>query len=144
MMNSTFRLSEGIITLPQGYHAQTLNTLTDQHELLPTFTISRDTLGSHNNVIDYIDHQLSTLQKRYRRWQQSLHELAVLGDNLTSGITVTFNFTQDDKIALYQKQAFFTLNMEDLLIFSLSKASPLTADDVQRFSDTLKSFQLHA
>lgn len=136
------RFSEGMVTVPEGYCERTLNTLADTRSVLPPITISRDKLGNHNNLEEYIASQLSILQKQMKNWQQGPHEQAVLGQNLTSGVLITYDFMRGDNIRLYQKQAIFTLNMEDLLIFSLSKASPLSAEDVQRFSDTLKSFQL--
>lgn len=144
MDKSVCRFSEGMVTLPEGYSERTLNTLADKRSVLPPMTISRDSLGNHNNLEEYIASQLSILQKQMQDWQQKPHEPIELGNNISSGIIITYDFLRPDKIRLYQKQAIFTLNMEDLLIFSLSKASPLTAEDVQRFHDTLKSFQLHA
>lgn len=134
------RFSEGMITLPQGYCERTLNTLTDIRSTLPPITISRDKLGDHNNPEEYILSQLAILQKQMKDWQQEVHQQVVLGQNLTTGIMITYDFLRPDNLRLYQKQAIFTLNMEDLLIFSLSKAAPMTAEELQLFSDTLKSF----
>jgi len=138
------RFSEGTITLPEGYHERTLNTLADPRSVLPPITISRDKLGSHNNVEEYIDSQLAILKKQMTDWQQGPHEIAVLGENLTSGVMISYDFNRGDSMRLYQKQAIFTLNMEDLLIFSLSKASPLTDEEAQRFTDMLRSFQIYS
>ncbi|CAH6380258.1 hypothetical protein DAPPPG734_24890 (plasmid) [Pantoea agglomerans] len=74
-------------------------------------------------------------------WQQEVHQPVVLGNNLTTGIMITYDFLRPDNLRLYQKQAVFTLNMDDLLIFSLSKASPISAAYLQIFSDTLESFR---
>ncbi|WP_249406261.1 hypothetical protein [Pantoea agglomerans] len=74
-------------------------------------------------------------------WQQEVHQPVVLGNNLTTGIMITYDFLRPDNLRLYQKQAVFTLNMDDLLIFSLSKASPISAADLQIFSDTLEGFR---
>lgn len=144
MDKSVCRFSEGMVTLPEGYSERTLNTLADKRSVLPPITISRDSLGSHNNLEEYIESQLSILRTKMQDWQQKPHEPIELGNNISSGIMITYDFLRPDNVRLYQKQAIFTLNMEDLLIFSLSKASLLTAEDVQRFRDTLKSFQLHA
>lgn len=135
------RFTEGTITLPQGYCERTLNTLADTRSVLPPITISRDKLGDHNNPEEYILSQLAILQKQMKDWQQEAHQPAVLGDNLTTGIMISYDFLRPDNLRLYQKQALFTLNMEDILIFSLSKANPITAADLQLFSDTLKSFR---
>ncbi|WP_337030723.1 DcrB-related protein [Pantoea agglomerans] len=135
------RFTEGMITLPQGYSERTLNTLADTRSTLPPITISRDKLGDHNNPEEYILSQLAILQKQMKDWQQELHQPVVLGNNLTTGIMITYDFLRPDNLRLYQKQAVFTLNMDDLLIFSLSKASPITAADLQIFSDTLESFR---
>lgn len=135
------RFTEGTITLPQGYCERTLNTLADTRSVLPPITISRDKLGDHNNPEEYILSQLAILQKQMKDWQQEAHQPVVLGDNLTTGIMISYDFLRPDNLRLYQKQALFTLNMEDILIFSLSKASPITAADLQLFSDTLKSFR---
>jgi hypothetical protein len=135
------RFTEGTITLPQGYCERTLNTLADTRSVLPPITISRDKLGDHNNPEEYILSQLAILQKQMKDWQQEVHQPVVLGNNLTTGIMITYDFLRPDNLRLYQKQAVFTLNMDDLLIFSLSKASPITAADLQIFSDTLKSFR---
>ncbi|WP_370417126.1 DcrB-related protein (plasmid) [Pantoea vagans] len=135
------RFTEGTITLPEGYCERTLNTLADTRSVLPPITISRDKLGDHNNPEEYILSQLAILQKQMKDWQQEAHQPVVLGDNLTTGIMISYNFLRPDNLRLYQKQALFTLNMEDILIFSLSKASPITAADLQLFSDTLKSFR---
>ncbi|MGJ0482721.1 DcrB-related protein [Pantoea agglomerans] len=134
------RFTEGTITLPEGYCERTLNTLADIRSVLPPITISRDKLGDHNNPEEYILSQLSILQKQMKDWQQEAHQPVVLGDNLTTGIMISYDFLRPDNLRLYQKQAVFTLNMEDILIFSLSKASPITATDIQLFSDILKSF----
>ncbi|AMG56710.1 DcrB-related protein [Pantoea vagans] len=135
------RFTEGTITLPEGYCERTLNTLADTRSVLPPITISRDKLGDHNNPEEYILSQLAILQKQMKDWQQDAHQPVVLGDNLTTGIMISYDFLRPDNLRLYQKQALFTLNMEDILIFSLSKASPITAADLQLFSDTLKSFR---
>lgn len=135
------RFTEGTITLPEGYCERTLNTLADTRSVLPPITISRDKLGDHNNPEEYILSQLAILQKQMKDWQQEAHQPMVLGNNLTTGIMISYDFLRPDNLRLYQKQALFTLNMEDILIFSLSKASPVTAADLQLFSDTLKSFR---
>lgn len=135
------RFTEGMITLPQGYCERTMNTLADTHSALPPITISRDKLGDHNNPEEYILSQLAILQKQMKDWQQEVHQPVVLGNNLTTGIMITYDFLRPDNLRLYQKQAVFTLNMDDLLIFSLSKASPFTAADFQIFSDALESFR---
>lgn len=135
------RFTEGTITLPEGYCERTLNTLADTRSVLPPITISRDKLGDHNNPEEYILSQLAILQKQMKDWQQEAHQPVVLGDNLTTGIMISYDFLRPDNLRLYQKQALFTLNMEDILIFSLSKASPITAADLQLFSDTLNSFR---
>lgn len=135
------RFTEGTITLPQDYCERTLNTLADTRSVLPPITISRDKLGDHNNPEEYILSQLAILQKQMKDWQQEPHQPVVLGNNLTTGIMISYDFLRPDNLRLYQKQALFTLNMEDILIFSLSKASPVTAADLQLFSDTLKSFR---
>ncbi|MGV6481218.1 DcrB-related protein [Pantoea agglomerans] len=134
------RFTEGMITLPQGYCERTLNTLAGTRSTLPPITISRDKLGDHNNPEEYILSQLAILQKQMKDWQQEVHQPVVLGNNLTTGIMITYDFLRPDNLRLYQKQAVFTLNMDDLLIFSLSKASPITAADLQIFSNTLESF----
>lgn len=135
------RFTEGTITLPEGYCERTLNTLADTRSVLPPITISRDKLGDHNNPEEYILSQLAILQKQMKDWQQEAHQPVVLGNNLTTGIMISYDFLRPDNLRLYQKQALFTLNMEDILIFSLSKASPITSTDMQLFSDTLKSFR---
>ncbi|MHC3774386.1 DcrB-related protein [Pantoea agglomerans] len=135
------RFTEGKITLPQGYCERTLNTLAGTRSTLPPITISRDKLGDHNNPEEYILSQLAILQKQMKDWQQEVHQPVVLGNNLTTGIMITYDFLRPDNLRLYQKQAVFTLNMDDLLIFSLSKASPISAADLQIFSDTLESFR---
>lgn len=135
------RFTEGTITLPEGYCERTLNTLAGTRSVLPPITISRDKLGDHNNPEEYILSQLAILQKQMKDWQQEAHQPVVLGDNLTTGIMISYDFLRPDNLRLYQKQALFTLNMEDILIFSLSKASPITSTDMQLFSDTLKSFR---
>lgn len=135
------RFTEGTITLPEGYCERTLNTLADTRSVLPPITISRDKLGDHNNPEEYILSQLAILQKQMKDWQQEAHQPVVLGDNLTTGIMISYDFLRPDNLRLYQKQALFTLNMEDILIFSLSKASPISSTDMQLFSDTLKSFR---
>ncbi|WP_277972816.1 DcrB-related protein [Pantoea agglomerans] len=135
------RFTEGMITLPQGYCERTLNTLAGTRSTLPPITISRDKLGDHNNPEEYILSQLAILQKQMKDWQQEVHQPVVLGNNLTTGIMITYDFLRPDNLRLYQKQAVFTLNMDDLLIFSLSKASPITAADLQIFSNTLESFR---
>jgi hypothetical protein len=135
------RFSEGMITLPEGYCERTLNTLADPRSAMPPVTISRDKLANHNNPEEYISSQLAILQRQMKDWQQQANQPVVLGDNLSTGIMITYDFLRPDNIRLYQKQAIFTLNLEDVLIFSLSKASPLTDEEIQLFNNILKSFQ---
>ncbi|MEZ3501469.1 DcrB-related protein [Pantoea sp. KPR_PJ] len=136
--------SEGMITLPDGYSERTLNTLADKRGILPPVTLSRDSLGNHNNAEEYINSQLSILQKQMKDWNQAPFELVMLGENLTTGVMISYDFERPDTLRVYQKQAIFTLDMENLMIFSLSKASPFTREDEQRFADILKSFRQHA
>ncbi|MGJ0193845.1 DcrB-related protein [Pantoea sp. RRHST58] len=138
------RFSEGMITLPEGYCERTLNTLADARSVLPPMTISRDKLGHHNNVEEYIESQLTLLKRQMKDWQQGPYEQAILGENLTTGVMIGYDFNRGDGQRLYQQQAIFTLNMEDLLIFSLSKASPIVDDEAKRFNDMLKSFQIYS
>jgi len=135
------RFTEGMITLPQGYCERTLNTLADTRSTLPPITISRDKLGDHNNPEEYILSQIAILKKQMKDWKQEVHQQVVLGNSLTTGIMITYDFLRPDNLRLYQKQAIFTLNMEDLLIFSLSKAAPMNTAELQLFADTLKSFR---
>lgn len=141
MDKSLCRFSEGMITLPQGYCERTLNTLVHPQSTLPPITISRDKLGNHNNPEEYILSQLAIFQKQMKDWQQQDHQPVVLGDGLTTGIMITYDFLRPDNQRLYQKQAIFTLNMDDILIFSLSKAAPLTEEDIQLFTGILKTFR---
>lgn len=138
------RFSEGTIALPQGYCERTINTFADIHAKQPPITLSRDRLGNHNSVEEYIASQLSILQKQTKEWVQAPCEEAVLGDGLASGMMIAYNFLRPDNIRMFQKQAVFTLDMEHLLIFSLSRASALTEADTQRFTALLQSFQLNA
>jgi hypothetical protein len=108
---------------------------------MPPVTISRDKLANHNNPEEYISSQLAILQRQMKDWQQQANQPVVLGDNLSTGIMITYDFLRPDNIRLYQKQAIFTLNLEDVLIFSLSKAAPLTDEEIQLFNNILKSFQ---
>lgn len=135
------RFTEGTITLPQGYCERTLNTLADTRSGLPPITISRDRLGDHNNPEEYILSQLNILKKQMKDWKQDVHQSVTLGDNLSTGIMISYNFLRPDNLRFYQKQAVFTLNMEDILIFSLSKASLITTTEIQLFSGILQSFR---
>jgi len=101
------RFTEGIITFPQGYCERTLNTLTYSRSILPPITLSRDKLGVHNNPEEYIFSQLAILQKQIKDWQQEGHEQVVLGDNLTTGIMITYDYLRPDNSRFYQNQAIF-------------------------------------
>lgn len=136
--------SEGMITLPEGFFERTLNTLMDKRGALPPVTLSRDTLGNHNNIEEYIESQLNILKKQVKDWHQAAHQPAVLGDNAAIGLIIAYDFLRPDNLHLYQKQAVFSLDMENLLIFSQSKASAFTEEDEQRFITILESFRLHA
>lgn len=138
------RFSEGMIMLPEGYCERTLNTLADVRSKQPPVTISRDSLGNHNSVEEYIGSQLSILQKQVKEWKQDAFEEAILGEHLATGIMITYNFMRPDNVCMFQKQAIFTLDMENLLIFSLSRIGAITEEDRQRFNDILNSFRFHA
>lgn len=74
-----------------------------------------------------LEEQESTLldsQARYQEYQRQLLN------------------TSQKIVQAEQQPALFTLNMDNLLIFSLSKASLITAEDLQLFSDTLKIFRI--
>lgn len=144
MDNKVCRFSEGMITLPEGYGERTLNTFVDLDARQPPITLSRDSLGIHNSVEEYIASQLGLLQKQTREWKQAPYREAVLGEDLACGVMLAYNFLRPDNIRMFQKQAIFTLDMENLLIFSLSRASALTQADTQRFSDILRSFRFNA
>ncbi|MCX0499638.1 DcrB-related protein [Erwinia billingiae] len=144
MNNTICRFSEGTVSLPSGYCERTLNSLNDAKAIRPTITISRDNLGIHNSIEDYIDSQFTILKASMKDWIQEPYNIVVLGENITSGILINYSFLSPKGGRSYQQQAIFTLNMEDLLIFSVSKASVLTAEDNQCFIDTLKSFKTHS
>ena len=143
MNNLICKFSEGMITLPEGYYEQMLITLTDRRSVLPPISLSRDALGNHNSLEEYIESQLSILKKQVRDWHQVPYEQVNLGDGVTSGLLINYDFLRPDNIRQYQKQAIFTLNMENLLIFSISKPSLLTDKDAQRFAETLNSFRTY-
>lgn len=137
------KFSEGMITLPEGYSERTLNTLADKRALLPPITLSRDVMGNHNSIEEYIESQLTLLKKQVKDWQQAPYELIKLGNDLTTGILISYDFLRPDNIRQYQRQAIFTFNMDDLLIFSISKAAPLSDQDRESFSNTLDSFRTY-
>lgn len=137
------KFSEGMITLPEGYSERTLNTLADKRALLPPITVSRDVMGNHNSIEEYIESQLTLLKKQVKDWQQAPYELIKLGNDLTTGILISYDFLRPDNIRQYQRQAIFTFNMDDLLIFSISKAAPLSDQDRESFSNTLDSFRTY-
>lgn len=137
------KFSEGMITLPEGYSERTLNTLADKRSVLPPITLSRDELGIHNSIEEYIESQLSILRKQIKDWQQAPYEPVALGNGVTTGVLICYDFLRPDNVRQYQRQAIFTLNMDDLLIFSISKPAPLTDNDIQCFAETLSSFKRH-
>lgn len=143
MNNHMCKFSEGIITLPEGYSERTINTLIDKRSGLPPITLSRDGLGNHNSIEEYIESQLSMLRKQIKEWHQAPYEPVVLGNNVTNGILISYDFLRPDNIRQYQRQAIFTLDMDDLLIFSISKPGPLTDKEIACFSGTLASFRTH-
>lgn len=71
------------------------------------------------------------------------YEQVNLGNGVTTGLLINYDFLRPDNIRQYQKQAIFTLNMENLLIFSISKPTLLTDKDAQRFAETLNSFRTY-
>lgn len=144
MNNTICRFSEGTVSLPSGYCERTLNLLNDAKAIRPTITISRDNLGIHNSIEEYIDSQFTILKASMKDWIQEPYKIVVLGENITSGILINYNFLGPKDGRSYQQQAIFTLNMEDLLIFSVSKTSVLTPEDNQCFTETLKSFKTHS
>ncbi|MDH1087790.1 DUF1795 domain-containing protein, partial [Pantoea brenneri] len=81
--------------------------------------------------------------KQVKDWQQAPGESITLGDNVATGLLISYNFLRPDNHRQYQKQAIFTFNTDDLLIFTLSKASPITDKEMQCFTDTLNSFRTH-
>lgn len=143
MNNQICKFSEGMVTIPEGYTERTLNTLADKRSVLPPITLSRDALGNHNCTEEYIESQLGTLSKQVKDWQQAPGESITLGDNVATGLLISYNFLRPDNHRQYQKQAIFTFNTDDLLIFTLSKASPITDKEMQCFTDTLNSFRTH-
>lgn len=142
MNNQICKFSEGMITLPEGYSERTINTFVDKRSALPPITLSRDVLGHHNSIEEYIESQLVILKKQVKDWQQAAYEPIPLGDNLAEGVLIKYDFLRPDNIRQYQTQAIFTLNMEDLLIFTLSKPSALTEKDQQCLADMLNGFKL--
>lgn len=144
MNNTICRFSEGTVSLPSGYYERTLNSLNDAKAIRPTITISRDNLGIHNSIEEYIDSQLTILKASLKDWSQEPYKIVILGENITSGILINYSFLGPKGGRPYHQQAIFTLNMEDLLIFSVSKASVLTTEDNQCFTETLKSFKTHS
>ncbi len=64
-----------------------------------------DSLGNDNNDEEYIISQLSILQKQMKGWKQAPNESTVLGNNLATGVMISYEFVLPDNIRLYQKQA---------------------------------------
>lgn len=144
MSNTLCRFSEGTVSLPSGYYERTLNSLNDAKAIRPTITVSRDSLGIHNSIEEYIDSQFTILKASMKDWIQEPYRIVTIGDNITSATLINYSFMGPQGARSYQQQAIFTLNLEDLIIFSVSKASALTSEDNQCFIDTLKSFKTHS
>jgi len=136
------RFSEGMITLPEGYSERTLNTFADPSGREPPITLSRDSLGNCNSLEEYIASQLGLLQQQTKGWRQAPCEEAELGKGLATGVMLSYDFLRPDNLRLFQKQALFTLDMEHLLIFSLSSPCAPTQADTQRFNAILQSFRI--
>jgi hypothetical protein len=135
--------NEGQVSLPEGCQDRTVNVFTSPGGHAPSFNISRDTLNADENLAAYIDRQLALMQQHLKGWKQSDRSAAVLGDNLFQGEIIHASYQRDAK-RIWQQQAVFTPQAQQILVFTMTSAATLTDADNARFKTLLRSFRLHA
>lgn len=131
--------TEGRITLPDQYQERTVNVFTVPGENSPAFNISRDTLSDGEALEDYIDRQLTLMQKHLKGWKQTERVPVLLGDNLLQGECVHASDLRDGK-RVFQQQAVFNTSENPVLVFTMSCTAILTDGDSQQFQALLASF----
>ncbi|WP_168393558.1 DcrB-related protein [Erwinia amylovora] len=131
--------TEGRITLPDRYQDRTVNVFTLPGENTPAFNISRDTLSDGEALEDYIDRQLTLMQKHLKGWKQTERVPVLLGDNLSQGECVHASYLRDGK-RVFQQQTVFNTSENHILVFTMSCTAILTDVDSQQFQALLASF----
>ncbi|WP_168403773.1 DcrB-related protein [Erwinia amylovora] len=131
--------TEGRITLPDRYQDRTVNVFTLPGENTPAFNISRDTLSDGEVLEDYIDRQLTLMQKHLKGWKQTERVPVLLGDNLSQGECVHASYLRDGK-RVFQQQTVFNTSENHILVFTMSCTAILTDVDSQQFQALLASF----
>lgn len=134
--------TEGRITLPDQYQDRTVNVFTVPSENSPAFNISRDTLSDGEALEDYIDRQLTLMQKHLKGWKQTERVPVLLGDNLSQGECVHASYLRDGK-RVFQQQAVFNTSANHILVFTVSCTAILTDGDSQLFHALLASFSFN-
>ncbi|MEW5290394.1 MULTISPECIES: DUF1795 domain-containing protein [Erwinia] len=141
--NRYYHLSEGKITLPDNYIDRTINTIIDKNSIMPAINISRDKLGYNQLLTDYITQQYQQLIPKLSGWKEEPRTPAYLGAGRLQGTEVTFSFLRQPEQRLWQKQAIFVLEDNDVLIFSLSKSTEFDEQDKIMLDNLLQSFTPH-
>ncbi|HDR2279726.1 TPA: DcrB-related protein [Enterobacter ludwigii] len=134
--------TEGHITLPDHYQDRTVNLFTLPGENKPAFNISRDNLNEGESLPDYIDRQLTLMQKHLKGWNQTERVPAELGNNLLHGECVHASYLRDGK-RVFQQQAVFNTSANHILVFTVSCTAILTDGDSQQFHALLASFSFN-
>ena len=137
-----YHINEGLISLPDGYHDRTVNVFALPAGDAPAFNISRDALNSGEALAAYIDRQLALMEKHIKGWKQGERSAATLGDNLSLGEIVHASYLRDGK-RIWQQQAVFNAEGDNILVFTLTCTRTLGDTDCALFGDLLRSFRFH-
>lgn len=138
----TCLFTEGQITLPDQYQDRTVNVFTLSGENAPAFNISRDTLSDGEALPDYIDRQLTLMDKHLKGWKLSLREAAVLGKDVVHGECIHASYLRDNQ-RVFQQQAVFNLAVNHILVFTMTRVEKIRDTDSQRFQALLASFRFN-
>lgn len=132
--------NEGSVTIPQGFVDRTINIIADAQAQQPPVNISRDKLPVGMALDDYINSQISELQRSVQGWEGQIQAGWVLGDNVCTGIGLDHSFLRPDGVRICQKQAIFDVGDGTLLLFSSSKTSGFSAAEEACFQQVIASF----
>lgn len=138
---SRCRFAEGSVTLPDNYHDRTLNVFSSDSPTEATFNIARDQLQAGENLAGYIDRQLSLMEQHFKGWKTASRTPVTPGENLSAGECITASYEQNGQQTIHQQQAIFPLNNGKVLVFTVSRASPLTDKNNAAFQRLLTSFK---
>ena len=139
-----YQINEGNFTIPDTTQDRTVNMLMLNYG--PgglTLVVTRDQIQQGETLDAMLTRQLRVLASQVKAFKEQQRELVVVGAAQLQGVRVATSFKQNNA-SLHQLQTMVRVGGDGVLVFTLSCASPLTAEQHACAQQVLDSFTLPA